>query len=389
MTTLPDTEIAIVGGGLSGTVAAVVLARRGHRVTLIDRNATFPPEFRVEKIAGDQVRRFERLGLLPALARSSTHFETIVNARRGRLLDTNLTPHYGIMYHDLVAAMRRELPASVQFVTGRVTDLRTSSGVQTVTLAEQGDLSARLIVLASGLSDLLRSRLGIERQVLHERQSLTFGFNARVERFPDSAFTYYGEHPVDGIDYLSFFPIGDTLRANLFAFLDHRDPWVKHVRSEPEAALAAALPGLPQIAGRIEVVDKVQSWIQDLAVARNVEQPGVVVIGDAFQTSCPAAGTGVSRLMSDVERLALVYIPAWLESPGMDAGKIAAFYGDPLKREMDAYALERANFRRGFTVGSSLTWRARREGQFLRRRAMHRIERLSPALAGRIRALRA
>jgi 2-polyprenyl-6-methoxyphenol hydroxylase-like FAD-dependent oxidoreductase len=389
MSTLPDTDIAIVGGGLSGTVAAAVLARRGHRVTLVDRNETFPPEFRVEKISGEQVGRFERLGMLPALARSGTYFESIVNARRGRLLDTNLTPHYGIMYHDLVAAMRRELPRTVRFVTGRVTDLRTSSGVQTVTLAEQGDLTARLIVLASGMSDLLRSRLGIERQVLHERQSLTFGFDARVERFPRSAFTYYGEHPTDGIDYLSFFPIGETIRANLFAFLDHRDPWVKQVRGEPEAALASALPGLSRTAGRIEVVGKVQSWIQDLAVARNVEQPGIVLIGDAYQTSCPAAGTGVSRLMSDVERLSLVYVPAWLESPGMDADKIAAFYRDPLKRAMDAHALARANFRRGFTVGSSLSWRARREGQFLRRRAMHRIERFSPALAGRIRALRA
>jgi 2-polyprenyl-6-methoxyphenol hydroxylase-like FAD-dependent oxidoreductase len=278
----------------------------------------------------------------------------------------------------------------VRFITGRVTDLRTSSNLQTVSLAEHGDLTARLIVLASGMSDLLRSRLGIERQVRHERQSLTFGFNAKFpDGFPHPAFTYYGERPVDGIDYLSFFPVGNATRANLFTFLDHRDPWVKQMRTEPEAALEAALPGLSRLAGRIEVVDKVQAWIQDLAVARNVEQPGVVLIGDAYQTSCPAAGTGVTRLMTDVERLALVYIPVWLETPGMDSDKIAAFYADPIKRAMDAQALAKANFRRGFTVGVSLSWRARREGQFLRRRAIHRMERISPALVGQLRKLRA
>ena len=45
-----DYDIAIVGGGLSGTLAAVTLGRAGWRVALIDRNETFPPEFRVEKI---------------------------------------------------------------------------------------------------------------------------------------------------------------------------------------------------------------------------------------------------------------------------------------------------------------------------------------------------
>lgn len=377
MTTLPDTDIAIVGGGLSGTVAAVVLARRGYNVTLIDRNETFPPEFRVEKIAGDQVTRFERLGLLPALAASANYFETIINARRGRFLDTHVTPHYAIMYHDLIAAMRRELPASVRFVTDRVTDLRPSSGSQTVTLAEHGDLTARLVVLASGMSDLLRSRLGIERQVRHERQSLTFGFNARVEHFPHEAFTYYGERPADGIDYVSFFPIGESTRANLFTFLDHRAPWVKQMRAEPEAALAAALPGLSRVGGRVEITDKVQSWIQDLAVARNVEQPGVVLIGDAYQTSCPAAGTGVTRLMTDVERLALVYVPAWLESPGMDADKIAAFYRDPVKREMDALAFAKADLRRSLTIDTGFAWRTRRTAQYVRRGIAGRVRQVT------------
>jgi 2-polyprenyl-6-methoxyphenol hydroxylase-like FAD-dependent oxidoreductase len=389
MSSSPDTDIAIVGGGLSGTVAAVVLGQRGHRVTLIDRSESFPPEFRVEKISGGQIAHFERLGLLPALAGSARYFDSITNARHGRLLDTSPVPHYGIMYHELVAAMRRQLPPSVRFVAGRVADLRTSSGQQTLTLTDHGDLTARLVVLASGMSDLLRARLGIERQVRHERQSLTFGFNAKVEKFPSGALTYYGERPSDGIDYLSFFAVGDTTRANLFTFLDHRHPWVKQMRTEPDAALAAALPGLSRIAGDIEVVGKVQSWIMDLAVARNVEQPGVVLIGDAYQTSCPAAGTGVSRLMTDVERLSLLHIPAWLASPGMDADKIAAFYRDPIKRAMDAHAFGMADFRRGFTVGVSLPWRARRETQFLRRRAMYRMDRISPSLAAGLRRLRA
>ena len=59
-----QTQIGIVGGGLSGSIAAVVLGRAGYDVTLIDRSAVYPDEFRAEKIAGDQVGLMQRLGIL-------------------------------------------------------------------------------------------------------------------------------------------------------------------------------------------------------------------------------------------------------------------------------------------------------------------------------------
>jgi 2-polyprenyl-6-methoxyphenol hydroxylase-like FAD-dependent oxidoreductase len=383
-----DADIAIVGAGLSGTVAASVLARAGYSVGLIDRNEVAAPEFRVEKIAGTQIALFDRLGLLPALAASGTFFDEIANAHRGRILDRTHSPHYGILYHDLVNAMRRELPASVRLFVDRVVDLETSADVQKIELAAHGSITARLLVLATGMSDILRAKLGIHREVLHERQSISFGFDARFAAGVERAVTYYGERASDGIDYVSFFPVGDTVRANLFCFLDHRVPWVKEMRTSPAAALASALPGLRRVIGDIEVIGRVQSWIMDLSVAREVAQPGVVLIGDAYQTSCPAAGVGVSRLMTDVERLCRVHIPAWLSTPGMDSGKIAGFYSDPVKQAMDANALRLANFRRNFTVDRRLPWRARRSGAFLRRRILHHIDAVSPSLTAGIRRLR-
>ena len=384
-----STDIAIVGGGLSGTIAAIVLGRAGYHVTLIDRSQDFPAEFRVEKIGGEQVTKLQRLGLLPIVAETGVPFDEVVNMRRGRILDRKHDTSYGIFYKDLVTAMRRALPASVRFIAGRVTDLATSADRQTITIADHGAIEARVSVCAIGMSDILRSRVGIEREVLHEKQSLTFGFNIRTvaaERFPFQAFTYYGERPADGIDYLHCFPAGDTIRANLFTFLDHRDPWVKALRTAPRAALDSALPGLRKLIGEFEVVDKVQNWIMDLGVARNVRQPGIVLIGDAYQTSCPAAGTGVSRLLTDIEQLC-AHIPAWLATPGMDAGKIAAFYDDPQKQAMDAHALAVADFRRSFTIDTHAAWRARRQTQYLRRAVMHRIEGMSPGLAQGIRTL--
>jgi len=386
----PDTDIAIVGGGLSGTIAAITLARAGASVTLIDRNDVAPPEFRVEKLGGEQLAKLERLGLLDVLAQNSTRFDRAINVRHGRVVDHSDIRYQGIFYDDLVNAMRHALPASVRTVIGRVTDVSTGPDQQLVTVADNGTIRSRLVVLASGMSDILRARLGIEREVLHERQSLTFGFNLRpVDAVADHpALTLYGERPGDGIDYLALFPIGELIRANLFVFLDHRDPWIKELRSDPLAALERKIPGLRRHLGNLALDGKVQNWIMDLAVARNVRRPGIVLIGDAYQTSCPAAGTGVSRLLTDVERL-LVHAPEWLRTPGMDASKVAAFYDDPVKAAMDAYALGLADYRRSLTIDTSFQWRARRQAQFLRRQLMHGLESLSPPLAAGIRSLRA
>jgi 2-polyprenyl-6-methoxyphenol hydroxylase-like FAD-dependent oxidoreductase len=112
------------------------------------------------------------------------------------------------------------------------------------------------------------------------------------------------------------------------------------------------------------------------------------LIGDAYQTSCPAAGTGVSRLLTDVERLCTVHVPHWMASPGMTAAKIATFYDDPAKLAMDEHGLHMAEFRRSLTIDTDLRWRARRQLHFSRRRVMQTISNVSPAFAARLRGFR-
>jgi 2-polyprenyl-6-methoxyphenol hydroxylase-like FAD-dependent oxidoreductase len=386
-----ETEIAIVGGGLAGTLAAVTLARAGHDVTLIDRHAVYPPDFRVEKIGGEQVEILKRLGLLDALEANAIKFDEIVNARRGRVLDRTRSPHYGFLYENLVAAMRAQLPASVRFIVGRVDDMKTGIDRQTVSVLNQGTVNARLIVLATGMGDLLRRTLGIERRFIHERQSLTFGFTVKPAdgtafRYP--ALTYYGEKLSDGIDYLSLFPTVGGMRGNLFTFRDHRDPWVKDFRRDPQETLLATLPGLPKVLGDFEIADRVQNWLMDIAVAENCRQAGVVLIGDAYQTSCPAAGTGVTRILTDVERLCTIHVPQWLRTTGMPASKIAAFYDDPHKQATDQRALRMADYRRDLTTGTDWRWRAHRLMLLSRRRVVNGIDVYTPALGATLRMLR-
>ena len=160
------------------------------------------------------------------------------------------------------------------------------------------------------------------------------------------------------------------------------------MRREPKQTLLAAMPGLKRFLGEFEVVDKVQNWLMDLSVSEDHRRDGAVLIGDAFQTSCPAAGTGVSRLLTDVEQLCTVHLPRWLETPGMGAEKVAQFYDDPIKQAADARAARLAAYRRSLTVDNGFGWALHRRQVFLRRRVMGWMDRLSPGLTARLKARR-
>src|SRR5262249_5589435 len=135
--------------------------------------------------------------------------------------------------------------------------------------------------------------------------------------------------------YLTLFPIGHSMRANLMVYRTMDDPWLREMRHNPERCLFALMPNLRRIIGDIDVVGPVKLRPADLYVSQGHRQAGIVLVGDAFASSCPAAGNGTGKVFTDVERLCNVHIPNWLASSGMGADKIGQFYDDPVKREYD------------------------------------------------------
>src|SRR3954449_3109107 len=91
-------DIAIVGGGLAGSLAAAVLARAGHRVALVDKRAVHPDEFRVEKIGGYQLEMLRKLGFLDALDSVACRYDQVLNIREGKVVDVSVGRAYGNPY---------------------------------------------------------------------------------------------------------------------------------------------------------------------------------------------------------------------------------------------------------------------------------------------------
>ncbi|TFV42015.1 FAD-dependent monooxygenase [Bradyrhizobium frederickii] len=388
-----DSDVAIVGGGLAGSLAAAVLARAGHRVALIDKRAVYPDEFRVEKIGGHQLAMLRKLGFLDALDKVACRYDQVLNIREGKVVDVSVGQAYGFPYADLVAMARSQMPHSSGLIVDEVTAISCSDDVQHLELASGRQVTARLVVLATGMAGALAYKLGIRRRVLAERHSVSFGFTIVRQDgrpFDFEALTCYGERTADGIDYLSLFPVRAGMRANLFMFRDPTDPVMRELRREPEATILRLLPGLRSYLGDFRVTDRVQNWVMDLTVVEGHLRPGIVLIGDAFQTNCPAAGTGVARLLVDVDRLCTEYVPQWLMTAGMGLEKISQFYADRDKIAADQQSLKMARFRQALTSRNDIGWDVRRRVHFLRRSLTHRVDQMHPGWLGRVRgALRA
>jgi 2-polyprenyl-6-methoxyphenol hydroxylase-like FAD-dependent oxidoreductase len=356
-------DIIVVGTGLAGTAAAVVLGKQGFRVTLVDARAPYPAVFKAEKIEPDQAHVLRKFDLLDALLPRAGHIRDIRSYYNGRLFKTTSEKQFGLYYADMVNPLRAQLPETVHFKLGRVTRIDNTADLQRVTLDGGEELSARLIVLACGLSGDIPAGLGLKRVTIQKHQSVAVAFNiSRVDGQPfafDSA-TCFPESRASGVDYLTFFRIGPAMRANLFAFPAAGDSWTRRFIQEPDKELDRCFPNLCAALGDYRLTGKIESSLVHLYRTEGEPIPGVVLIGDAAQNACPSTGMGLTKVVTDVDVLCTQCVPSWFETAGMGSDKMVVFCKDPRKTEIDAKAIRDAAYRRQARTDKSFRWKVHR-----------------------------
>lgn len=369
-------DIIVVGAGLAGTTAAIVLGRQGHQVMLVDPRTACPPVFKAEKIEPDQVRMLRKLGLMDHLLPHAQRIKEIQACFNGRVFGTSQTEQYGLYYNEMVNALRAAIPSTVEFRAGRAVQVANGEDLQRIRLSSGEEFCCRLLVLASGLNEDVPFSLGLKRLYVQKNQSIALGFTlARQDRrpFPFDSVTYYSISPGLGLDYISLFPVADGLRANLFAFPNGNNEWVRQLILEPQRGIERCFPRLRRIIGEFQITSKVEASIVHLYRTEGQALPGVVAIGDAAQNVCPATGMGLSKIFTDVDVLNS-NVPAWFATPGMPVGKTASFWSNPEKTAVDTKALRNAFYRRQAATGRSLKWK-------LHRARLHWSMRLRPGTA--------
>jgi 2-polyprenyl-6-methoxyphenol hydroxylase-like FAD-dependent oxidoreductase len=341
-----DAEVAVVGAGVGGSLLALVLARLGVRVTVVDLHETYPDDFRCEKLNAEQAAILADLKALDCFGADPC----AVAAR-------------GLRYDAMVAAVRAAWPRAVRFVAGRATAVERGPDLQTLVMASGERIPARLVVMATGPSDKLRASLGVRRKLVRERHSVCIGFTLAPPpggAFDFDSLVHHGEQAGDGMAFASVFPVDEGMRVNLFAYRGPREPWTLGFRDDPLASLFEGMPGLRPLLAGAQVVRPAEIRATDLYETEGQAIDGVVLIGDAFRSCCPATGMGITRILTEIRLLTKIHLPAWLATPGMGSDKIAAFYADPVKLRIDERAARRAETARSTSTRTSLPWRARR-----------------------------
>lgn len=356
-------EVIVVGAGLAGTTAALLLGAQARRVMLVDVRQSCPPVFKAEKIEPEQVQLLEKFGLLQPLLPRAGRIQEIRSYYNGRHFRTAAAKQYGLSYSDIVNPLRGCLNGAVQFKLGRVTSVENSSDLQFVTLDNGERLVTRLVVLACGLNGELLADLGLERVMICKNHSEAVAFTLAKPNgtlFDFDAATCFPPSQKPSVDYLSLFRIGNTMRANLFAFPGFGESWSRRFLQYPERELEVCFPYFRLAVGGYKIVSKIETSLIHLYRTEGDPVPGVVLIGDACANVCPSTGMGLSKVFTDVDVLCSECVPRWLETPGMGANKLADYYNDPRKCAVDAKAFHDAQYRRRARTDRSFRWKIHR-----------------------------
>jgi 2-polyprenyl-6-methoxyphenol hydroxylase-like FAD-dependent oxidoreductase len=198
---------------------------------------------------------------------------------------------------------------------------------------------------------------------VQDELSMAFGFiMARRDGrpFEFDAVTYRPSTVKQKVAYVTLFRFGDAIRANLFTYWSAKDALTRSMVKDPVATLGHVLPGMDAVIGDYVVEGRVEPFRIDLYRMQDCALPGVVLLGDAYQSVCPSTGMGLSKVLTDVDVLCNDLAPRWFATPGMGRDKTAELYADARKRKTDDRALKAALDGRHQIVNRSPIWQLRR-----------------------------
>ncbi|MER9138615.1 FAD-dependent monooxygenase [Mesorhizobium sp. M0830] len=380
-----EVEVAIVGAGLAGTTLATVLGKAGRKVALIDPHRVHHDEFRAEKTRLVQMQLFDKIGLGPVIRPLVTPTTDIHVFRFGQFFKRKQDSEFGFSYGPLVNGLREALPPEVPLTVGKVAEVSTGPDRQRLVLTNGTVIDARLLVVATGYSEAVRRAIGVERVENSKAHSLSIGFDLAIspQEFGSRSLTFYPRRIGQRIAFLTVFRIGNRMRANMFVYRTVAEAWTQAFRADPQQMLLQLMPEISAQCGNFAVASPVELRQVSLTTTSGHRRSGVVFIGDAFSTTCPAQGDGIFRVATDVDRLS-THIPAWLETPGMGVDKICTFYDDRIKIAADATAMRSSLYAKAISTEAGLGWRIRRLRNNTARRLMivgRKIRHFSPKRA--------
>ena len=309
-TSVEQTDCCIVGGGPAGAVLALLLARQGVGVTLLEAHGDFNRDFRGDGLQPAVLEVLGQMGLADrvlelALARLPsfplhTPSETVQNAD----LSSLKTPYPfmamvpQVRFLDLIVAEAQRCPTFRLVMGARVETLvqEDDGHVQGVRYrAKDGchEIRTRLVIGADGRSSRLRALAGLEPVRTASPIDFLWFRLPRHETDPGAG-AYLGDGGWVGLlNRGAEWQVGYSLAKGGYARL--RAQGVDALRRSVELRV-------PWLAGRTGLL---RDWNQtsllsvEVCRLRRWHRPGLLLIGDAAHTMSPMAGVGISEAIQD------------------------------------------------------------------------------------------
>jgi flavin-dependent dehydrogenase len=309
-------DAVVVGGRVAGASTALLLARAGAKVALVDRGRYGSDTVSTHALMRGGVLQLLRWGLLDRVVASGappvhrTHFHypggdsVHISIRAAAGVDALYAPRRQVLDRILVDAavaagveVRHDTTVTAvrRDETGRV------RGVSTVDARRRSaDLDAAVVIGADGV----RSRVAAEVGAPVLRQGRTAG--AVLYRYltgveADGYEWAYGDHAASGL-----IPTHD---GAVCVFVSTTPDRMRRLRRKgPEAAfdalLHAAHPGVAERAAPGRPVGRIRGWAGVPGHVRASAGPGWALVGDAGYFKDPCTAHGITDALRDAELLA-------------------------------------------------------------------------------------
>ncbi len=315
-----QTDVLVAGGGPAGSATATLLARAGHSVLLLEREAF--PRFRIgESLMPATYWTFQRLGVLEKLRAStfvrkeSVQFFTGDGRGAVPFYFTDADPHESSVtwqvdragFDQVLLDNAREKGVQVLQPMG-VTEVLMEEGRAVGVRAQDPDggireIRARVVVDATGQSALLASRLGLKVDDPRLRHAAFFTRyrGGMREQGRDAGATLILHTEGEKSWFWSIPLPGDLVSIGVVGHIDHL---LKGRAGHPQAVYDEELARCPALQQRLEGAAQVGpvQVLRDFSYAsRRIAGDGWVLVGDAFGFLDPIYSSGVFLALKSAE----------------------------------------------------------------------------------------